>query len=81
MKHPFDLAHSNDIKYKKLMENSELFWENYDVSSEFRDLCYLMLQENPKCRLTMADLIWHAYMTGECATEEEFAKSCKNLLQ
>ena len=87
-KYPFDSATTKrtpggereDPKYCMLNSNNpEQFWKEFpDVdpspSAEFKDLIQVMLQENPKARLTMADLMGHPWVQGECATINDLKK-------
>lgn len=67
-----------------MAQSAAAFWQTYaskNLDPQFKDLCQNILQENPATRPTMADLITHPWMTGEQATKEQFANSCKLLIQ
>ena len=85
-KYPFDSSTTRktpggekaDPKYQMLQSsNPQQFWDEFsDVvpppSQEFKDLIQVMLQENPKARLTMVDFMGHPWMQGPAATKAEF---------
>lgn len=72
---PFNQAHTSDTHYKLLITNrADLFWKSQakltkkTFSDEFMDLVTNMLQKEQAQRLTMADVIAHPWMQGECAS-------------
>jgi serine/threonine protein kinase len=65
--------------------NPQQFWDEFpDVdpppSQDFKDLIQAMLQENPKARLTMADVIGHPWVQGNCATQDDFKAEYHNII-
>merc|ERR1712113_872138 len=85
-KYPFDSSTTKktpggeraDPKYQMLQSaNPQQFWDEFaDVdtppSQEFKDLIQVMLQESPKARLTMVDLMGHPWLNLPTATKAEF---------
>ena len=74
--YPFTKAYYTDEKYLNLMSgDSQTFWYTYEkleLTPEFKDLVHHLLQEQPSSRITMADLLGHAWMKGEVVTHEQF---------
>ena len=78
MRYPFDNASREDPKYAALMaDKPSAFWDIYGedigLTTEFLQLCKLLLQEEPQERGTMTDLICHPWMWGDKVTHEQFA--------
>lgn len=75
-----------DMKYLLLQSaHPEQFWDEFkDVDSppsdDFKDFIEVMLQENPKARLTMVDLMGHPWMQGPTATKAEFKSEYESII-
>ena len=68
-----------------MSNNPSGFWmyhgEELDLTQELKDLCKLLLQEDPEKRGTMTDLICHPWMWGEKITQEEFAEKYDKIME
>lgn len=93
-KYPFDSSTTRrtpggekaDPKYQMLMSaNPQQFWDEFpDVnpppSEDFKDLIQVMLQENPKARLTMVDVMGHPWMLQQTSTQQEFKQEYYSII-
>ena len=82
---PFRVACDKDEWYRCMYAGRiDLFWQKHEndwpqgFSAEFKDLLSCMLHVNPQHRLCMADIVGHAWMKGEMATEEEVRQEFAN---
>ena len=78
MAYPFDNATLHDQEFKKFYEKPNSFWKNCDrnglASDEFKGLISLLCAPDPGARATMADLLGHPWMRGECASKDEIVE-------
>ena len=81
---PFsDMAKPSDMFYRLVSTHRlDLFWKAHEknfpegyFSDDFMDLVSCMLQESPKVRLGVADILGHPWMQGPMATDEEICDS------
>ena len=85
--YPFNQACLSDEKYKLLCgADSALFWKGYKktipgLGDDFVNLITGMLQLNPASRPSMADVLGHPWMRGECVTPEQFQAHCADFMQ
>lgn len=59
------------------------FWNRHNtkgVSEEFKSLAALLLAPEPGSRPTMADVLGHAWMRGETASQAEFSARFSNIM-
>lgn len=91
---PFNSANpSTDAHYKLLCEGkADLFWKQHSrnkaegfFSEEFKDLITNMLQLDPVARLSLADIVGHAWLKGGIANQQdvrlEFSQRAKQIAQ
>ena len=74
---PFKMAVPDDIYYNLIIHNhSEHFWKIFekvvaDLSPEFKDLMFNMLQLEPHKRYNMEQILAHPWINGKHLTNEE----------
>lgn len=73
---PFNSANPQDPHYRLVAEGkADIFWQQHQkhkkagfYTEEFKDLITNMLQFNPNSRLSLADIVGHAWMQGTIAS-------------
>jgi len=76
---PFNSANPQDPHYRLVAEGkADIFWQQHQkhkkngfYTDEFKDLITNMLQFNPNSRLSLADIVGHAWMQGSIASAKE----------
>ena len=86
MDYPYTDASMEDHGYKTLCEKPNEFWANYArkgrvYSEDFKNFISLTTAPSPELRVTMADLLGHAWMRGEFTKREDFAAKYNHIME